>query len=783
MSIPRQIPKRVYFGVFLTGASILMLEVVLTRILSVILLYHFAFLVVSLALLGIGLGGLVLYLLPRVFPSEKIFHRLSQSALAFSATTISMLLLICFFDLETPYLILVFCLIAFFFGGLTLSLALSAFSEHVSRLYFADLTGSGLGCLAVIGLMSLLPAPSVVLVIAAAASAAAWLFCFPQESNRRRFSRFALWLGFGCVSLAIINSVSPLIVVDYARRDLEAQVNEYVEYDKWNAFSRVVVFSRENTDIKKILIDSGAMTTITQFRGNPNELTKLKEKFYSLPYQLKSNQRVLALGPGGGLDILIALAFGSTDVTGVEINPIIVNDLIKNIYRDYSGDLYRYPGVRLVVDEARSFLERDKNSYDLIQNTFVDTWAASAAGAYSLSENNLYTVEAFQTYFNRLTPDGIIAITRWWTEPPRETLRVVSLGLEAFRRLGVSDPARHIVVIGKRAVEGQNQHAAVLLFKKSAFTPQEIERATAFADQQRFEIIYTPTQSNDQLTSALITAGDPRAFERGYQLDITPTTDNRPFFFFMLRLRDVFDRQKSEIPLELEGIYKSTQNLMITFMAIIVTLLIFILLPFFRFRKRQPAGAHSGKALAYFILLGLSFMTVEVYFMQRFVLFLGHPVYALSVILFVLLLSGGLGSSLTNRIPIDFQIRYLRRFLASLVLLLGLSAAILPIEFNVFIQSSQIFRIALSMLLIAPVGVLMGTALPLGLKIFTQKQPGLIPWLWGINGAASVLGSVAAFLVAINLGYLQTVLAGAGLYFLTLLLVLKLKPASEKYLR
>lgn len=764
---------RVYFGVFLTGASILMLEVVLTRILSVIVLYHFAFLVVSLALLALGASGILLHLFPRLFPREKVFDQLSQSALIYSLSITVFVVLVSLGDLENPYLVLSLCLVPFFFGGLTLSLALSAFSEHISRLYFADLLGSGLGCLAVIGLMNILPAPSVVFVISGLSAGAAWFFRSAEPAPAYRSGRLALSLALGSLVLALLNTATPLITVDYARSLMEPEVNQRVEYEKWNAFSRIVVYNQKNQDLKKILIDGVATTIMVRFRGQLREMVKVKDLVSTLPYHVKTYPDVLVLGPGGGLDIIAALTFGNTRITGIEINPIIVNDLVKKRYRDFTGDLYRYPGVYVKVGEARSILERDAQKYDLIQNTFVDTWAATSAGAYALSENNLYTVEAFETFLEHLTPQGVFSITRWWTEPPHESLRIISLALEAYRRLGMANPTDNIIIIGQRDVDGPGQHMATFLFKRSGFTPEEIEKAAAFANDHHYQILYTPVQKIDPILTGLIESPDRRQFQQTYAADISPTTDDRPYFFYMMRFRDFFRASADDTPLS--EIYSSPRNLMKALVVVVVFLLVFILLPARLMRSRRTSVQPGFRTVSYFVVLGVAFMTVEIYFMQKFVLFLGHPVYALGAVLFMLLLSSSFGSALTSRISEQSQLKRLRWCLLGVVFILGLYVAVLPSLFTSLIAASQIWRLAFTLAVIAPAGLLMGTAFPLGLKLLTKKQPGLVPWLWGINVAASVLGSIVAFLVSIHAGFGYTLLLGTGCYLLALLMVRKQK--------
>ncbi|MBU0707516.1 class I SAM-dependent methyltransferase [Patescibacteria group bacterium] len=764
--------KRLYLGVFLTGLSILMLEVAITRILSVILFYHFAFLVVSLALLGISISGFYVYLFPKTFSQDKVKTQLPLSALLFSIFSAVLIISISLFDLESVYPIAGLTLIPFFFGGLCLSLILKHFAKQVSRLYFFDLLGSGIGCILVIFVLNVIRASSVILLVASIIALTAWIFSTLDDSLKK-IKQAYVWVLLTLLFLTLINSVSPLFIIDYSKGFLEKQVSDHVEFDKWNSFSRVIVYSREdNKYIKKILIDNSASTTLTYLQ-DINNLDSLKKKITNLPFELRKFDKTLILGPGGGQDILTALVYGNADITGVEINPIIVNDIVKGKYQYYAGDLFNYPGVKVVVDEGRSFLERDNNKYDLIQNTFVDTWAASSAGAYALSENNLYTVEAFMTYFEHLQSDGMLAFTRWWTEQPRESLRVVSLAIEALAQLGISDPSNHIMIVGKRDFDGSGNHVATMLFKKTPFSQEEILLSEQWGTELGYESIYSPENKNNPIFTELIETNDRNTFYQNYPYDIRPVTDNRPFFFNTQWLKDwhkdiVINEGASEV-------HAGTKNLYNLFIILIGSVVLLVFLPLLLYRRYDVFSGSSGtgRVLTYFVLLGLGFLTVEIFLMQKLVLFLGHPVYSLSVVLFSLLVFGGIGSFISGFIKYESIVSRLRIIMTALIIIFITYLFLLPIIIDIFLQSTQILRFAVSLLILLPLGVLIGMPFPLGIKLVNQSHNKLIPWIWGLNGGASVLGSVLAFILSINFGFNLTLIVGAGFYLLALVMVKK----------
>jgi hypothetical protein len=486
------------------------------------------------------------------------------------------------------------------------------------------------------------------------------------------------------------------------------------------------------------------------------------------------------IGPGGGRDLVSALVFGAGHVDGVEINPIIANDVMRDRFREFSGGIYTNPRVRITVDDGRSFVRRASDRYDVIQASLVDTWAATAAGAYTLTENSLYTVDAFNDYLDHLTDGGVLTITRWVFDG----LRLVSLAQEACEARGWS-AADRLAIVRQKGV-------ATFLLKKSPFTTQEISELRAIASQLHFDVLYAPgpvgdiggigavgavseiepvqdesvggTQLGDY--ARLIRATDRRAFYASYPQDITPTTDDRPFFFHTTKVGDQFHTAFGRSMLFGNGL-----SALLTLMAISAALVVlFVIGPLVVVHRVDRGGSSPGRItwLAYFGALGAGFMLIEVAVLQRFVLLLGHPVYSLTVTLFSLLLGTGLGAAWSRRFP-DSGLR--RTGTIALLLIAVLSCIIIIVVTPLVawaIPFARATRIAIAVATLVPLGIALGLPMPTGLRMLAARAPQMIPWAWGINGALSVVGATLAIFIAMNWGFNTTLLAASGTYLIGL---------------
>ena len=467
-----------------------------------------------------------------------------------------------------------------------------------------------------------------------------------------------------------------------------------------------------------------------------------------------------------------ALASGSRDITGVEINPIIAETIMRERFPHFSRGIYLRPDVRVVVEDGRSFVRRSREQYQIIQATLVDTWASTAAGAFALSENNLYTTEAFKDYLGRLTPDGLAAFTRWGFDPPRESLRLISLAIDALKAIGEDEPARHVMVAREGSVAGWGARDTVMISRRP-FTDADIARARQAFVAARAEAVYLPVPDTPANPfRELLRHPHPRDYQAGYAFDITPVTDNRPFFFYTVQPRDVWDFVTRQSRASADYKINRAVPLLFGLMLIsIVATVVILALPPVLLRTRLPREKGVLPFLLYFVCIGAGYIMVEVALIQKFVLFLGHPTYALTVVIFSMLVSSGLGSYFSTRFvgnePDDGRMMNLLGLVAILVALLAFLVTLLGAAVGLPLW----VKAPLTALMIFPAGFVMGIPFPSGLKRLEAWHQPSVRWAWSLNAASSVLGSVAALICAIYLGLLQTLLVGGLLYLAALAVI------------
>jgi hypothetical protein len=492
---------------------------------------------------------------------------------------------------------------------------------------------------------------------------------------------------------------------------------------------------------------------------------------------LRPHGKYAIIGPGGGVDVLRAVANGSPSVTGIEINPIIATTIMRGKYADYAYHLYELPDVHIHVRDGRSYLRSTNERFDVVQMTLVDTWASTAAGAFALSENNLYTVEAFREYFDHLRPDGMIAITRWEFRQPREALRVVSVAMEALHELGIQNPAKNFIVVSQGDLNEDGIPVAVLA-KKSAFTPEEEAMVRAHLETHpQLAALYMPSAPRDNPFSRLIAANDPYAFAAHYAYNVTPVNDNAPFFFFTLKPEEVLHHQGLD-----QGIdWKVNVGVAVLGMVLIISIIAVIAFLVLPLAIRTGGAQQHASSLLYFVAVGLGYIVVEIAFIQRFVLFLGHPTYALTVVVFLLLLSSGMGSLLSRRWLAQTQSVW--RPLLLIIALIVAYVFVLPAILIHLVGLAFGAKLVISAALLVPLGFLMGMPFPTGLRALanlslyaSNTRSNAVEWAWAMNAASSVMGSVLAIVIAIQFGLNVTLACGAVFYIFSLLLTRTLHP-------
>ena len=764
-----------YAGLFLVTLSTLMYEILLTRIFSVTMWYHFAFVAISVALFGMTVGALIVYLMPERFSQEKVNDRLILFSLLFSVSIALSFLT----QLSMPFvprwsltgvysigLLYLVISVPFVFSGICVCLALTRFPRQVSRLYAADLVGSAVGAATLVWLLNMMDAPSAVIAVAALPSVAAlW---FAHAANRDRMLFVSLGAAVLLLVFALANAITfqhhnPILRLTWTggNGNIPGFESTNPEYEKWNAFSRIVINPTFGTPMgwglsstlppgrtveqKLLLIDTLAGTVLTRYNGDPQQIDHLKYDVTNLAHYVRPNSDVLVVGVGGGRDILSALAFDQKSVTGVEINAQILH-AINVVYGDFTGHLDRNSRVTFANDEARSYIARSKNRYDIIQLSLTDTWAATAAGAYALSENSLYTVDAWDTFMDHLTDNGVLTVSRWYyPAEPAEAYRLATLAMQSLRDRGVENPRDHIFMATGPFNSGIS--AATILVSPSPFSREDISTLQQITDQMKFELVLTPTYAIDSVFGGIAEAKDVNAFAASYHVNIAPPTDDKPFFFQMIRLGDLFH---GNLP---GAKYLEEPVLVLAGLTIAVVVLTFlcILLPLLLTAKR----ARMRGMLPFFIFfaaIGFGFLLVEVSQMQRLTIFLGHPTYGLSVVLFSLLLFSGIGAFATERLARPgLRAVNLLPFAALLPLLILFGFAT-PTIIHHFDSATTPTRILTAAAILAPMGLAMGMPFPIGMKTVSVLPDAPTAFFWGVNGATSVCASVLAMAIALSWG-------------------------------
>jgi spermidine synthase len=780
-------------GVALVSFASLLLELAMTRLFSVVLFYHFAFFAISVALLGLGSGGVFAHL-RREWLGRFEMRKLGAWLCLLNAMAVLAAMEVVlhvpvtlevsgrnFIKLTVIYLAVA---VPYFFTGLLFSTLFARSPGRISVLYGADLAGGACACLAVVPLLNFIGAPNALLFssLALAIAGALW-----AATTRARAVALGIAAAFALLVLA--NHNGKWIDIIYAKgvyRD-----PQWVEFAKWNAISRIEINSQSGA--RYIVIDADATSAVMNTdpqrwdqERNPNPTptnTGLPEQTSfnwkkslmsaapSVANVLRPKGTFAIIGPGGGVDVLRAVANGSPSVTGIEINPTIINDVMRGRYADYSYHLYDLPQVHIHIQDGRSYVRNSKDRYDVLQMTLVDTWASTAAGAFALSENNLYTVQAFREYLDHLTPDGLIAITRWEFKKPREALRVVSQAIEALHQSGVTDPRFNFIVVADSGLS-EDGRPVLVLAKKTAFTREEYA-AVARHIQENPNLAwlnppaeYAGLQALPAAAAAfqeLIRSNDPQQFARSYDYNVAPVTDSAPFFFFTLKtgyvIRNILSGTGRGMDWRINlGIVVLGMLLVISLVAI----MIFLILPLVLSDRRGRQQTNLA-ALLYFVAIGLGYILVEISLIQRFVLFLGHPTYALTVVVFLLLLSSGAGSVAARRWLLNSgKARFLIGMIVGLILLY---IVVLPSILEAAVGQLFIIKLLLSAILLIPLGFLMGMPFPAGLKLVAESGKSTVEWAWAMNAAASVLGSASAMVIAIHFG-LTITLACAGVAYL-----------------
>ncbi len=785
-------------GLFLICMCSLMLQIMHTRLLSVMTWYYLAFFAISMAMFGMTAGSLLVYFKAHLFPPRRLLEHLSWIGTAFAIavviSTFSMVSTVLLAGLSSGVEVLLWLklilvtLPPYVFAGMAISLALTRSPWPVGIVYCVDLLGAAAGCLLVLGLLTWMDGVSALLAVGAIGAAAAVCFRAAWHGSRevtvpqRSVSRWPVLRhpGVLCVLIALAtwynNSIQPRGLAPLVVKDrLETATPAALE---WNSFSRVRAeddttggpamwgpsphMPSVEVSQRTMNIDGSAASAMYRFGGNSAELDFLRYDVTNIAYRIRNHGRSAVIGVGGGRDMLSAHKFGFEDVTGVELNPIFI-DWLTYRFRNYNH-LADLPDTRFFVDEARSWFARTTERFDLIEMSLIDTWAATGAGAFSLSENGLYTVEGWQHFLNALTPTGVFTVSRWYD--PRnitETGRLLSLASAALRRHGAVDPRAQIFLAAVPTL-------ATIIVANAPFSSEDLSRLHTATPELGFTELVSPDRDvASPVLRRVLDAGsthDMAALTQSYHIDLTAPTDDRPFFFNQLVLTDwasIRDARNAEDGV-VRGNLEATKTIGVIVLLSAILVLITMIIPSLpAVRRAQASLAWFGTL--YFALIGLGFMFIEIGIIQRVSLFLGHPVYGLAIGLFSIILSTGIGSLISELLRLDTAAK-LVAWSVSLCALVILLSFWFPTVVGAFEGHSLLVRVVVSLAAIVPSGLLMGFGFPTGIRLANMVDTRPTPWFWAINGSVGVLAASIAVGTSIAFSINASLWIGAGCYLL-----------------
>ena len=797
-------PPRISIALISAGA--LAYEVLLMRLFSIIQWHHFAYMIISLALLGYGASGTFLSL-ARLRLLAHFRQVYITNLLLFALSSISCFLLVQHLPFnpheilwdpqQVLWLFVIYLVLAlpFFFAANCIGLALSYFSSDVSRLYAADLFGAGVGSIAIVAMLFITFPDNALLVLSSLiglAAVVAWL-----ELDLRREHKSSKVIGV--LSIAVIlpwvlpANWTELVISPYKGVSQLLQVQDTrVINERSSPLGLITVVESSAIPLRHapglslqaeqsppeqlaVFTDGDGMTAITRHSADIQSLTYLDDLTSALPYHLNKPEHVLILGAGGGSNVLQAQYHAVNKIDAVELNPQIV-DLLQNDYADFSGGLYKPLNSNIHITEARGFVSNTKELYDLIQISLLDSFSASSAGLYALSESYLYTVEALEQYITHLKPNGYLALSRWVKLPPRDTLKLFATAIQALESMNIESPEKRLVLI-------RSWQTSTLIIKNGNFTAEEINSLHRFSKPRAFDLVYYPGIKETEVnrynilqqpyffmgTQALL--GEQReAFIYDYKFKLQPATDDKPYFFDFFKWRVVPEilslRGQGGIPLLSMGYL----ILVGTLIQAIVASFILIIMPLLVMRgdiDTKNFRSAQLRSLVYFSALGLAFLFIEIAFIQKFILFLHHPLYAISVVLAAFLLFAGLGSAYSKRFVKSEHTYSATTGAVFAIVILGLVYVVfLETIFNSLFGAPTILKILISGILIAPLAFCMGMPFPMGLTRLSKTAANMIPWVWGVNGCASVISAVLATLLAIHFGFTAVVLIALCFYII-----------------
>ncbi|MGQ9629068.1 MAG: hypothetical protein ACUVXI_01980 [bacterium] len=730
-------------GTFAVAMSVFMLEVALTRLFSVILWYHYVFLVVSTAILGLGLGGLVVMRWRDRWGESLGFVLPAGMALATVVITVGLVKLPA---VSFPAFYIPIAVGPFILAGVFLAWVFDRHTSLSNALYFADLSGAATGSLLVVIALQFFGAINAMLSVAVSMAGLAFVLALLLV---RRQTLAAVLSGMVFVGSAVAlagnlrwNYLDISFKGDaHHAKTLFQSVNRdggVIEYTKWHAFSRTDIVAEE-PESKWIYTDGGAAAEMLRFdRRDYRQVERLTQDVGFFPFLWGGKDKVLIIGPGGGKDVLLALMGGAGEITGVEINPGTVQAVQR--FAPYNGDIYNYENVKIFVGDGRNFIKRTREKYDVIYLSLVFSQVAEMTG-FALTENYIYTKEAFAEYMDRLTERGrLVLVLHGESDLTKASVTVLELLQE--RGVSLQEAIRRMVGITE---VGDAHGRPLLIVRKTPFAREEAEEVYKIAVLTNFNPEFIPYHREGGVLAALARGDISLAkFVADYPLNVDPATDDRPFFY----------NYDWGLPGHLVGLLVLVGGASVAFIGSVL-------------RSRRRYGAKSGaypRFVFYFAALGIGYMLIEIALIQRLILFLGYPTLTFSVTLFSLLLSGGLGSYLSGLLPMGWRLRAISISAGCIAGLVFLYTFALSPFLDAFLGRGVMVRSLIAMGTIAPLGAFMGVPFPNGLRVFREVRGNAVPLMWGLNGVLSVLGSVLAVGIAMVYGFSWVFVVGGGVY-------------------
>jgi len=723
-------------GIFLISLTGLMFEVILTRVFSSLLWYHYAFIAISSALLGWGLGAWTLTFFKKKY---RLVYLLS---FLFSFTILLFLLIILIVPANNSSISIyyVFSVLPFFFGGMCLSLLF-------------DLFGASIGALCVPILLIFINPESLIILTAIMPILASLLFI--RSSKFTSFFSLTLILLLTCVFLINITTNKITLPIGENKalaQHLEANANLHIVKTDWNSYSRVDLVEGFGDDIlANNYIDTFAWTYIIPW--NEYSMNYTRDWFRYFPFHVKPRSKVMIIGTGGGTDVALALASESKDVTAVEINPSIVENVRS--YGARAGNIYNRPEVNVFVEEGRNFVSRSNQIYDMVLLGFVDSSSAIVSGGLVMSENYLYTVEAFEDYLDHVKKDGVLAFVRYEVDIPR----LVTISKEALENLGVQgDVKNHLIVVSQTDpshIEEFLGNQMVFIIKKTPFTIEEINHIKPIIEEKKWAPVILPYNNIDEPYEQYLSGQMSYSeFESKFDVNVHATHDNNPFYFAYYK------------PIGIPIPY--LKYLLIPF---IISLICFEIVLLYKIFIRNDKINLKISYILYFSGLGIGFMMMEIPVLQKFILLMGRPIYTFSVILFSLLLSTSLGSLASSYFPVKKLHRAIIYSSIVVILITTIYLFLLSTIIKFLLPLSLITRIIMTFLFLFPLGFFIGVPFPSGIRLLKRDKQD-VPLAWGINGLTSVFGSVLATVLGVAVSFSTALILSIFSYFIVIISII-----------